>query len=89
MSLETAKTVAVVVVILLAGLAVASAWLMRTVVQKVVTLVVIGLLALLVWNQRANLQDCADEVRTDLRAGGTDDTTCNFLGRDVTIRSAS
>lgn len=88
LTLGQAKTVAVLVVIVLIGLALAAAWIMKEVAQKVALVVILGLLALLVWTQRASLQECSEKVR----AAGVDindpdvDTTCSFLGRDVQIK---
>jgi protein-S-isoprenylcysteine O-methyltransferase Ste14 len=85
-TLGQAKTIAAVVVIALLSLAVVSAWVMKEVMQKVALVVIFGLLALLVWTQRSSLQDCADRVREQARAGVSQvDTTCTFLGRDITI----
>jgi hypothetical protein len=87
MSLETAKTVAIVIVAVFALGAIAAAWLMKTIVQKVVVFVVLGVLATVVWSQRASLQDCADRVKENLAAGATADTDCSFFGTDVTIKA--
>lgn len=91
LTLGQAKTIAVLVVVVLVVLALASAWLMKEVMQKVALVVILGLLALLVWTQRASLQECADKVRA-ARADLADsdvDTTCSFLGRDIEIRRTS
>lgn len=82
LTLGQAKTIAVLVLLVLVAGAVASAWLMKTVMQKLAMVVILGLLAVLVWTQRASLQDCADRVRA---AGFAGDTTCSILGRDVEI----
>jgi protein-S-isoprenylcysteine O-methyltransferase Ste14 len=91
LTLGQAKTVAILVVIVLVGFAVASAWLMKTVMQKMALVVILGLLALLVWTQRSSLQECSDKVK----AAGTAinqpdvDTTCSFFGRDIDIKRGS
>lgn len=91
LTLGQAKTIAVLVVIVLIGLALAAAWIMKEVMQKVALVVILGLLALLVWTQRASLNECADKVR----AAGVNindpnvDTTCSFLGRDIEIKRNS
>lgn len=89
LTLEQATRFAMVAALVLVALAVVSAWLMKTVTQKVALAVVLGALAVLVWTQRTSLQDCADRVRSDAgasQAGASQlDTTCSFLGRDVTI----
>ena len=91
LTLAQAKTIAVLVVAGLIVLALASAWLMKAFVQKVALVAILGVLAVLVWSQRAALQDCADDVR-DARADVADpgaDTTCSFFGRDIEIRRTS
>lgn len=88
LTVDQAKTIAVVVVVALIALALISAWVMKEVMQKVALVVILGLVALLVWTQRASLQECSEKVR----AAGTaindpaTDTTCSFLGRDVEIK---
>lgn len=84
LTLEQATRFAMVAAVVLVALAVASAWLMKTVTQKVALAVVLGALAVLVWTQRTSLQDCAERVRSGAGASQVD-TTCSFLGRDVTI----
>jgi protein-S-isoprenylcysteine O-methyltransferase Ste14 len=89
LTLGQAKTIAVAAVLVLVGLAILSAWLMRTVAQKIALVVILGLLALVVWTQRSSLEECADKVRAEADAGLAQvDTTCSFLGRDVTISTA-
>jgi protein-S-isoprenylcysteine O-methyltransferase Ste14 len=89
LTLGQAKTIAVVVAIVLIGLAVVSVWVMKTIAQKAAVAVILGLLALLVWTQRSSLQECADKVRAEAEVTITDvDTTCSFFGRDVTISTA-
>lgn len=87
MSLGGARHAGIVVAAGLILFAVLSAWLIKQVVSKLLTILLLGGLALVVWSQRASLDDCADEVMTTLRAGAVDDTTCTFFGRDVTIRA--
>jgi protein-S-isoprenylcysteine O-methyltransferase Ste14 len=91
LTLDQAKTGAALVVIVLVALSIASIWIMKEISQKIAVAVILGLLALLVWTQRASLQECSDKVR----AAGVDvndpnvDTTCTFLGRDVEIKRNS
>lgn len=82
LTLDQASTIAAVVVGGLVVLAVIAAWVMKEVTQKITLAVILGLLAVLVWTQRASLQECADKVQ----AGGVNvDTTCSFFGRDIEI----
>lgn len=86
LTLGQAKTIAVVAAIALLALAVLSAWVMKTVAQKAALAVILALLAVVVWTQRASLEECADKVRAEARADVAEvDTTCSFVGRDVTI----
>ena len=90
LTLDQAKTIAVAVVVLLLVFAVISAWLMKEVVQKVMLASILGLLALLVWTQRASLDDCSQRVRDQVEEQGTRgvDTTCSFFGQDITISTS-
>jgi hypothetical protein len=81
-TLGQAKAVALIVVVALIVAAVASAMLAKAFAQKAALVVILGLLALLVWTQRASLDDCADQVRANGPGG---DTTCAFFGRDIEI----
>ncbi len=82
LTLEQAKAIALVVVIGLVLIAIAGAWVMKEVTQKVILVVVVGLVALLVWTQRSSLDECADKVR---EGGVGGDTTCSFFGQDIRI----
>jgi small basic protein len=62
-------------------------WVVRTVTSKLLALAVVAAVAVVVWAQRATLQDCADRVGATLAAGSVDETTCAFFGRDVTVTS--
>ena len=86
LSLGQAKTIAILIVIVLVALAIGSAWLMKTIAQKAAMAVILVLLALLVWSQRASLDECADKVR---EGGVRVDTTCSFFGRDINISTNS
>lgn len=85
LTLGQAKAVAVIIVVVLIALAAVSAWMMKEIMQKVAMVVILGLLALLVWTQRASLQECSDKVRAAGAQVTQLDTTCSFLGRDVNI----
>lgn len=85
-TLDQAKSIAAIAVVGLLVLAVGSAWIMKTVAQKVALVMILGLLALVVWTQRSSLQECADKVRAEARTQVTGvDTTCTFFGQDITI----
>ena len=86
-TLQTARNVAIIAVVVFVAMAIASAWLMKTLAQKAALVVVLGLLAVFVWSQRASLDDCADRVRASRAAGASTDPTCSFLGQDITIKT--
>ena len=89
LTLGQAKNLALAIAVVLVLGAIASAWVMKTMMQKVALVVILGLLAVLVWSQRASLDECADKVRqaADASTAGARriDTTCSFFGRDVQI----
>jgi hypothetical protein len=83
--LDTAKNASLFTVAGAVLLALAAVWLVKQVVTKVLTVVVLLAIAGLVWSQRAELTDCADNVRDTIDAGLAPDTTCTFFGQDVTV----
>lgn len=85
-TLDQAKSIAAIAVVGLLVLALGSAWIMKTVAQKVALVTILALLAVVVWSQRSSLQECADKVRAEARTQVTSvDTTCTFFGQDITI----
>lgn len=88
-TLDQARTIAIVATTALIVGAVASFWVMKTLMQKLIVAVLLGMLAFAVWTQRAALQDCADKVQESYRRAGTSvtvsDTTCSFFGASITI----
>jgi len=85
LSLDAAKDLALYIALGALVVAVVSAIVVRAIVSKLITVVVLGALAIVVWTQRLALQDCAADVRDQI---AMDDTTCTFLGRQVTVPSA-
>ncbi len=80
-SLETAKTAAIVIIIAFVVMGILSAWLIKTVVTKLIVVVVMVGLAIGVYSQRASLQDCADKAKDHLGK----EVTCTFFGTDVKV----
>jgi cyanate permease len=89
LTLDDAKTIALVAATALAVGAVVSFWVMKSLVQKLAVAALLGVLAFAVWTQRVSLQDCADKVQDNFELAGTDvvvtDTECSFFGITVTI----
>ena len=87
--LDTAKNTSIYTVAGAILLALGAVWLVKQVVTKVLTVAILLAIAGLVWTQRTELTDCADEVRASWTTTGTTgvtaDTTCTFFGQGVTI----
>ena len=90
LTLETAKQLAIAVVVIFVVGAFLAAWMMKTIVQKLATVFVLGLLAFAVFTQRTSLQDCADKVQGNFEPIGIDvtvtDTDCSFFGATITVK---
>lgn len=80
---DDAKTIGAVVVVGFAVLAIGAAWLMKTIVQKVILAVVLAGIAVAVWSQRAAVDDCVADVRESV--GSEQGTTCTFFGIEVDV----
>jgi hypothetical protein len=79
LGVDAAKNIAIAVVVGFVVLSLVAASAIKNVTYKIViSLLMIGL-ALGVWTQRSELQDCAQLVRT--QAG----TTCEFFGTQVDV----
>ncbi len=89
LTLDDAKTIAIVAATALTVGAIVSLWVMKSIVQKLAVAALLGVLAFAVWTQRVSLQDCADKVQDNFELAGTDavitDTECSFFGVTVTI----
>ena len=88
-TLEAAKNVGIAVAAVFVICAVLSAWLMKTIAQKLAAVLILGLLAFAVWSQRTSLQECADKVKDAYSRDGSSvafiDTECSFFGATITI----
>ena len=88
-TLDEAQNIAVGLVVVFVVGAIASAWIMKTIMQKVAVAAVLAILAFAVWTQRASLQDCADKVIDAYEFDGVNptiiDTDCSFFGTTITI----
>ncbi len=86
-TLKQAETIAVVGATALVVAAIASFWIMKTLLQKLLVAVLLFALAFAVWTQREALQDCASKVQADFATSsvGAIDTECSFFGVTITI----
>ena len=85
LTLESAKTIAIVVVVVFVVLSVISAVLIKTIVTKLIVVVLMAGFALGVWTQRTSLQDCADRARAKAEALDVSALTCKFFGTDIEV----
>lgn len=67
-------------------IAVAAFWLVKNMVMRVVSVVLLLALGLGSYSQRANIVDCADKVRA---TAGTQAVSCTFFGQTVEIPSVT
>jgi undecaprenyl pyrophosphate phosphatase UppP len=88
-TLDEAMNIAVGLVVIFTVGAIAAAWIMKTIMQKVAVAAVFAVLAFAVWTQRQSLQDCADKVKDAYEFDGVNttilDTDCSFFGTTITI----
>jgi hypothetical protein len=82
---EQLQDIAVAVVLLLAAGAVLSAILIKKLVGKLIALAVLGLLVGMVWAQRANLADCAEQVQQEATSPEDGEAACRVFGIDVDV----
>jgi len=89
LTLDTATNLAIALIVLFIVGGILSAWLVRKVVAKVISITLFALLAFAVWSNREALQDCADKVSATLeQTGGSSaaaDNECTIFGFTVEI----
>lgn len=85
MDLNAAKNLAIVIAVGFVVLSLVMAMIVKNVMAKLITVLLMLGLALGVWTQRTSLDTCADRVTADLAAGTGDGTTCTFFGTKVEI----
>jgi hypothetical protein len=85
LTVDTAKNIGIAVAIGLVALMVVMALVIKNITAKLITVLIIGALAFVVWTQRSSLEDCADKVRARGLRGDTSDVECRFLGLDVNV----
>ena len=89
LTLDAAKNIAIAVAVIFIVGAIASMWLMKTIVQKLAVVAVLGLLAFAVWSQRTALQDCADKVQENFELAGPRSSSPTRRARSSASRSRS
>jgi hypothetical protein len=83
---DSIRSSALVIAIVLVVVGLLMAVVVQKVIVKVVGLVVMAGLALLVWNQRSSIQNCADKIKGQvLSSKGVTKTQCSFFGVKVDV----
>jgi hypothetical protein len=82
---DTAKTLAIALVVGFVVLSIVSAIIIKNVTTKLISIALMVGLALGVWTQRASLQDCAQRVKDRAAVGDTTPLLCHFFGTDVKV----
>jgi hypothetical protein len=85
MTVESAKDIGIAIAVFLVVLMVVMFMLIKKATTKLISVVIVGGLALGVWTQRNSLEDCAGKVKARAALGDTSDLTCTFLGYDTKV----
>ena len=85
---DSMRTTALVAILIVVVLAVVSFLVIKTIVAKVMTLVIGIVLTWGLASQRSAISDCVDRVKADsLSVGAAAKTECSFFGIKVTVPS--
>ena len=85
-TVSDARNIALAVIVVLVVAMAVMAWLVKSLVMKLVAVAVLGGLAVAVWSQREALQECADRIEARAAEGAiADETTCTIFGQEVTV----
>lgn len=89
LSTETAKQYGIYAIIGVLVVGVLSAFVVRKVVGKIISLIITVALAATLYGQRTSIDDCVKKLRQSaegaVTAGRIDDPTCTFFGMDVKV----
>lgn len=82
---DNAKNIAIIAIVALVVGSVVMAWLVKSLVMKLITVGLMVGLAFAIWTQRAELEDCVQQIQDRVDAGQTTAATCTIFGQDVTV----
>lgn len=85
MTVDSAKDIGIAVAVFLVVIMVLMFLLMKKVTGKLISVIIVGGLALGVWTQRSSLENCANKVKARAALGDTTDVTCTFMGSDIKV----
>ena len=81
LSLDSAKNIAIVAIVVMVVFAVLTAKFVANATRKAILVLEFGALALGIWSQRQSLQTCANNVKANVGQ----ETTCSFIGKQISI----
>lgn len=81
---DDAKTIAIVAASVFVLLGLLAAWIMKTIVQKVIVAVILAGLAVAAWSQRTAVDQCVEDVKASITSDA-DQVTCTFFGTEVDV----
>jgi hypothetical protein len=82
---DSAKNIAIIAIGVLVAGSVVMAWLVKSLVMKLISVGLMVGLAFAIWTQRAELEDCVQKIQDRVDAGQTAEATCTIFGQDVTV----
>ncbi len=89
LSTETAKQYGIYAIIGVLVVGVLSAFIVRKVVGKIISLIITVALAATLFGQRSSIDDCVKKLRQTAQgavtAGRVDDPTCTFFGMEIKV----
>jgi hypothetical protein len=88
MDVESAKKIAIVIVIGCVVLALLAAKFVKAAMAKAIVILLLGGMIGLTFSQRHSLTNCAKDIQRKYQEGDRSDTTCTFLGFDFNVKTA-
>lgn len=85
MTVDSAKDIGIAVAVFLVVIMVLMFLMMKKVTGKLISVIIVGGLALGVWTQRSSLENCASKVKARAALGDNTNVTCTFMGSDIKV----
>jgi hypothetical protein len=85
MTVDSAKDIGIAAAVFLVVIMVLMFLMIKKFTGKLISVIIVGGLALGVWTQRSSLENCASKVRARAALGDTSDVSCSFLGSDIKV----
>jgi uncharacterized membrane protein len=82
---DSAKSMALMVVLVFVGIAIVSALVIKAIVMKLLSLLVCAFISFGAFSQRSSITKCADSVKANAMSTGSQSTKCTFFGIKVNV----